>query len=319
MTHLDTTLLDAISLPYMILDRDLRFTYANSAYLASVKRTREELIGEYVFDAFPETDERVANVKAHFDKTLMGESTSLDAQPFILEHPDGTEETRIWQAVQDPVRNAQGEVTHIVQYAEDITSRVDLESRNQAMTIEINHRVKNLMAVVTAIARISSRTAKDLPSFMTSFTNRIASMAAAHDRLAHDEWRGLTVRQTLTLELEPFAERTGANISYTGPKVKLSIAGTKDLAMVVHELLTNAIKYGCFTSQGGSLDVAWQKTEAGLNIDWIETSHCAVSEPGGKGFGSRLFDMLPHVSVTRDFTPTGLHLSIAIENGEAFA
>lgn len=316
---LQTDILDDSTLPIMILDRDMTFVYVNAAYLTMTQHAGKNLICKNVFDVFPDTAERVSAVTKKFEIALAGQTSRLEAQPFKLQLADGSVEDVVWQATQDPIRNKTGTVTHIIQRAENITAQYDLEKRNHAMTIEINHRIKNMMAVVSAIARISGRNAKDLPSFLKTFIERVDAMSRAHDRLAHDDWRGLSVEETLKVELEPYSEETGATYILSGPHVKLSIAGTKDLAMVTHELLTNAVKYGCFSTPGGALNVTWTLLGEYLQIDWQEVCDFEVSESETSGFGSKLFNMLPSLSVERSFLPTGLSLRIKIKEGDAFA
>lgn len=303
----------------MILDRQLRYVYVNDAYLHATQQTDMSLIGKYVFDVFPDTPERTATVKKAFETALGGSVSVLDAQPFQLVQNDGSVRDVVWQAIHDPIYDEAGHVTHVIQRAEDITAQHKLEARNRAITYELNHRVKNIMSVVLAIARISGRKAKDLSSFMDSFTKRIEAMSRANDRLAHDNWQGLTVEDTLQVELSPYGLRTGVKYTLSGPTVKLSTDGAKDLSMVVHELLTNAIKYGCFSPRGGELHVSWYDVDDGLKVEWIETCDAKIDEPKGDGFGSRLFSLLPNVSIERDFRPKGVKLSVHIAAGEAFA
>lgn len=303
----------------MIVDRNLRFVYANTAYRYATETDETDLLGKYVFDVFPDTAERIKSVTQALETALNGEVSVLDAQPFQLLQDDGSVKDVVWQAIQDPIYDDSGQVTHVLQRAEDITAQSELETRNRAITFELNHRVKNIMSVVLAIARISGRKAKDLSSFMDNFTKRVEAMSRANDRLAHDNWQGLSVEETLLIELSPYGTQTGVKYTLSGPMVKLSTDGAKDLSMVVHELLTNAIKYGCFSPRGGELHVSWYDVDDGLRLDWIESCEKEIAEPEGEGFGSRLFSLLPNVSIERDFRPKGVKLSVHIAAGEAFA
>ena len=319
----ETRLFDRLSLPVMILDADQRFVYANDAYLTATHTTLDGILGRKVFDCFPDTPERVAAVEAKFAQTLTtGEKTELDAQPFQLQHSDGTVRDLVWQAVQDPIFDRDGKVVGLVQRAEDISRQHELQKRNEAIGYELNHRVKNIMAVINSIARITARNATSVDDYVKSFTRRLTSISRTNDALARDEWRGLTVKAVLDGELGPYAEDQGRTYSLSGPRVRLSLDATKDLSMVVHELATNAAKYGCLGDESGALDVSWARDGDTLRLDWVERCNHTVAAPGETattGFGTRLFDMLPYVDVTRDFRPNGLALQITVSGDAAFA
>lgn len=308
-----------MSEPCALFDAKLTYVYTNTAYDALVGRESGDLIGSYLFDAFPETPERIKTVQAAMDLCLSGQTSELDNLSYEIELEDGSTSEKIWKICQDPVRDKTGKVTHILQRALDITEQVIKSRQNAAIAREINHRAKNTMAIVTAIARITSRNASDYQSFVTSFTGRIEAMRLTHDRLNTDAWRGLTITQTFETEMEQYAAERGAEYSLTGPEISLSVSGTKDLALVVHELLTNAVKYGCFNGQGGRLDVSWKRIEGGVEIQWAEycTHDIALAEK--QGFGSRLFKMLPHVQVTQNYETDGVQTTIRLTGEIAFA
>jgi len=121
-------------------------------------------------------------VQAAMDTCLSGKSSVMDNLSYEIAMEDGTTAEKVWRISQDPVRNAEGDVTHILQRASDITDHVIKERQNAAVAREINHRAKNTMAVVTAIARITSRNSVDYESFLSSFTGRIDAMRRTHDR-----------------------------------------------------------------------------------------------------------------------------------------
>ena len=317
-----TRLFDSWSLPIMLLDAEQRFVYANRAYLAATHKELDDVLGRYIFDAFPDSEARVETVRAKFQHTLdTGETTVLDHQPFQLEFEDGTVRDLVWEAVQDPVRNAAGQIVGLIQRAEDVTKQVELMERNRAIGFELNHRVKNIMAVVMSVARITSRNANNVQDFTADFIERLTSISRTNDQLARDEWRGLTVRDVLDGALLPYREEQSRTYMLEGPEVRLSLDATKDLSMVVHELATNAAKYGCLGDEKGALDVRWRREGNTLTVAWDETCSHPVTEPqdDGKGFGTRLLDMLPYITAKRDFRDTGLHLTVTVEGADAFA
>jgi PAS domain S-box-containing protein len=315
----NTDMLDFLSEPCALFDSELTYAYVNAAYTELVGRESEELVGQYLFDAFPETPDRIEVVQAAMDKCLSGETSELDNLSYEIESEDGSMALKVWKICQDPVRNTRGKVTHILQRAQDITEQIIKDRQNAAVAREINHRAKNTMAIVTAIARITSRNATDYKSFLSSFTGRIDAMRRTHDRLNTDAWRGLTITETFETEMQQFAADTGADYKLTGPDIMLSVSGTKDLALVIHELLTNAVKYGCYNGEGGRLDVSWTRIEDGVEIKWSETCTHSVKAVETQGFGSRLFRMLPHVQVSQTYEPKGVQTLIHLTGDIAFA
>ncbi len=314
-------LIDSVSIPLMVLDRKQRFVYANDSYLAATHSELSELLGRDVFDCFPETEERVAAVRAIFARTLSeGVTTQLDKQPFELEHEDGTVRELVWQATQDPLFDTKGRVVGLIQRAEDITAQHELEKQNEAIKHELQHRVKNIMAVVTSIARITGRNATSVPEFVTNFVDRLRSVARSNLMLAEDSWRGLTVRKILEGELQVYLDEDASAHTINGPRVRLSLQATKDLCMVIHELATNAAKYGCLGEKGGSLLVSWTFKDKILTLTWVERCDVPISAPSGKtGFGTRLLDMLPYIEAERDFQADGLHMTITVTGDTAFS
>ena len=316
---LNLEVLGFLSEPCAVFDSHLDYIFVNPAYSAMVGRPASDLVGQHLFDAFPESPDRMQIVQAAMDKCLSGTSSVLDNLSYEIPMEDGTFSEKTWRICQDPIRNADGKVEHILQRASDITQQVITERQNVAVAREINHRAKNTMAVVTAIARITSRNAVDYESFLSSFTGRIDAMRRTHDQLNDDAWRGLSITQTFETEITQYAAETGANYTLSGPDVRLSVSGTKDLALVTHELLTNAVKYGCFKNDGGRLTISWKHIENGVKIQWQEHCQQDISPGETQGFGSRLFRMLPHVQVEQTYSKNGVDTVIHLTGDIAFA
>jgi len=242
-------------LPVMVLDREMVFVYANEAYLKAVNATRDTLIGRHVFEAFPDTPERVEAVFEKFKACLGGERTQLDAQPFALKEKDGTVTEHFWQATQEPLRDAAGNVTHMIQYPEDVTARILLEQERALVAQEYNHRVKNVLGVVQAIARLTARGETSVKAFTDSFVSRIGSMGRVHGRLYNNDFAGASLYDILSDELDMMALRDRKNLTVSGPDMDLKADMAKNLSMVIHELATNAAKHGCFSKPDGHLSV----------------------------------------------------------------
>jgi two-component sensor histidine kinase len=245
--------------------------------------------------------------------------TQLEAQPFQLEVEDGSTREVFWQATQDPLRDGKGSIIGLIQRCQDITHQYQLEQRNKVIGRELSHRIKNSMAVISAVARITGRNASNISDYIQSFTARIAAMSRTNDLLLDSDWFGLDIQEIFKCELSPYVDKGDPAYTLNGPPVRLSIDASRNFSMISHELATNAVKYGCLGKPGGHLYVQWTRTGDQIAITWQE--HCAhsITPSDDVGFGTRLFDMLPSVTVTRDFTPTGLHLTITMDGENLFA
>ena len=197
-------LLENWSLPIMVLDTDLRFIFANKAYLKATHRPGEDIKGLYVFDVFPDEQDRIDLLISKFEATLNGDVTQLKAQPYQLKMEDGSLQNRIWQLTQDPLRDETGTIIGLIQRCEDITQRHALEVRMKAIGHELSHRVKNIMAVVSSVARITGRNYSNVDEFVENFTGRLDAMSRTNDLLSEGDWHGLDIRTIFENELSPY-------------------------------------------------------------------------------------------------------------------
>jgi CHASE1-domain containing sensor protein len=179
---------------------------------------------------------------------------------------------------------------------------------------EMNHRIKNAIARISAIARSSSRGATSLEDFQKSFSGRLAAMAAAQDLVTKTN-AGASLRAILQAELGQIFPDGDDRISMTGPPVDLTARQTQALALIVHELATNAAKHGAARDPSGRLDVSWSRVgEDGLTLLWNERCPVVAPPVERKGFGSRLIQMTVEGELagrlTREIGPDGLSLRI---------
>lgn len=297
---------DDWGMPMMILDRELRFAYANKAYMSATETEWEQIAGQYIFDIFPDARGRQEPVEAKFREVFSGKRTTLEAQPYDLTLPDGTVEPRVWQAVQDPHYDEAGNVTHMIQRAEDITTQVDLKRQNEYMESELAHRIRNMFAVVMATSRISGESATDVATYVTDFNERLASMSRVYFELSRRNWRGLRLRDIFEGELINVVGRNASRFSLSGENFLLTVKATKDAAMIVHELAANARKFGCFSVPDGHLDLSWKREDDTLVSTWKETGVGPVEAPSRVGFGTQIFNMFPRTRVEREYTDDGL-------------
>lgn len=198
----------------------------------------------------------------------------------------------------------------------DISSRKAAEAQRALLLAELNHRVKNTLAVVQALAHQTFRHVAS-PEARRSFEGRLAALAAANDMLTREDWDSALLAR-LAADVLHAGTSGGERVALAGPRVLLSPTQAVALTLALHELFTNALKYGALSNDSGRVDVAWQLAEddAGtrLHLTWTETGGPPVSAPDRRGFGSLLIERALGqdcgATVTIDYAVTGLICSI---------
>ena len=306
------TAFDQSTLPMMMLDRELRFVYANDTYIRTVSTPRNALLGNYVFDLFPEEAERQMMVEKIFRQCLEGEVTRLEAIPYEIDVGDGQKKLLHWLTVQEPIYDKCGKVQFMLQRIEDVSDKKELERQRDIISKELDHRVKNLLTVISATATIAGQSASSLPQFIEDFGDRLRAMDRTYSRLSQTNWTGMNIRSLVDEELEQFRNVGKSRCQIEGTDLVLSIKSTKDASMLLHEMVTNAAKYGCFSVPEGRLHISWTVEDGHFKFKWIETGMKDLEPPEKTGFGTTLFTLMPNLDVTRELRPEGLYLEISI-------
>jgi PAS domain S-box-containing protein len=199
----------------------------------------------------------------------------------------------------------------------DITERKEAEEKQNLLTREVDHRAKNTLAVVQSILRLSR--ADDVSAYMSSVEGRVHALSRAHNLLSQSRWQGLSLRGLLEEELDPY--RAAGKILLDGPAIALRSSAAQSLALAIHELSTNAAKYGALSSLAGRLSVQWSLVTDHLKVEWKETDGPTVAPPSKAGFGTNiLFGSVEKQlggSVKMDWLASGLacNISIPARNG----
>jgi PAS domain S-box-containing protein len=190
-----------------------------------------------------------------------------------------------------------GRVVRLKGLTRDVTRRKQSEKRQDLLIAELDHRVKNVLARVAAVVMQTRRRCATMDEFVKALHGRIQSMAAAHTLLSHSRWSGVGLTDLIRHQLAPYT--TDANTTISGPEVMLSATETQAVAMVIHELVTNAAKHGALSCPDGSVSVSWHRTGADvaeiLTITWRELGGPPIKAPIRSGYGSSLIrDLIPH-------------------------
>ncbi len=216
------------------------------------------------------------------------------------------------------LRDEQGRDAGTLSVIRDVTERIRSEQRQALMMAELDHRVKNNLAAVLSIADHTIRSSSSLKEFSESFQGRIRALARMHHVLARGRWQGAVLGELAKHTLEPY----GARVVAHGPEVTLPARAASPIAMALHELATNASKYGALSTHEGSVTVTWtiHEREPGepplLRLRWEESGGPPVVEPQRRGFGTELieggiaYELRGNVAIT--WRPEGLVCDMAI-------
>jgi PAS domain S-box-containing protein len=183
----------------------------------------------------------------------------------------------------------------VVGIVQDITERKEREEKEQFLIREINHRAKNMLSVVHAIARQTvSRNPED---FIERFSERIQALSANQDLLVRNEWKGVEIEGLVRAQLALFADLFGSRIAVHGAKLSLKAAAAQAIGLALHELSTNAGKYGALSTGMGRVEVRWGTDGDTFIMSWTEHNGPPVSALGRRGFGTIVMEAMTQRSV----------------------
>jgi PAS domain S-box-containing protein len=290
--------------------------FANDSFLSLTGYDREEVLGQSLqfLMARGAGHEAMALVHAAFDG-------SCDSDPEIHYHrKDGSE---FWAATFiNPVRDESGAVVqHFVSFV-DLSKHKQEQAQSKMLIDELNHRVKNTLATVQSITWQALRNATDPEVIRESIESRLFALSRSHDLLTRENWEGVGLLDLVNGALKPFAvaDGRGERFVITGENVRLPPKATLALGIAFHELATNALKFGAFSNDTGSVLIAWkiQPTPDGkrLILRWEEKDGGPVTPPTRKGFGSQVIERgLAHeldATVHLDYQAGGLVCTVDI-------
>jgi two-component sensor histidine kinase len=192
--------------------------------------------------------------------------------------------------------------------AYDVTDQKAYEDQILFLMRESNHRAKNVLSLVQAIAR---QTAVRQPEdFIGRFNGRIRALAASQDLLVRNKWQGADVEDLVRAQLAHFADLVGSGIAVDGPKLRLNATASQAIGLALHELATNAGKYGALSVDTGQVDVRWRLEGDSFVMSWAERNGPPVSPPERHGFGSTVVGSMVERSiggeVELNYVPSGL-------------
>jgi PAS domain S-box-containing protein len=229
------------------------------------------------------------------------------------------DQTLRWVRAEGDVIFSRDKPIRFVGMAQDITDRKRAEEHIKLLMREVNHRSKNLLAVVHAIAQQTS-TKSDPRNFVPRFAERLQALAASHDLLVHNSWQGVDVSDLIRSQLAHFGDLIGRRIILDGPPLRINPAAAQSLGMALHELTTNAGKYGSLSTNEGKVIITWQQDRATVSklfhMSWREVGGPPVMAPKSKGFGTRVIkdaaERAVQGSVGLSYVPSGFVWTLTV-------
>lgn len=323
-------LFDAMHELYVVVDRDLRIVYANPAYLDAVKRGLKELSGQPILDVFSEGAERLAEARGAWEGALAGRETRLENLAYDVARKPGSRRSQgqeYWTCVHTPIFDDAGAVRYVLQHAKVVTDRVRTEERQRMMSAELNHRVRNILTIVNTVARLTARQTLTIEEFLAAFGARINAMAHTHTALSSGAWTGVTMRELVEAGVEPFRKRSGRGLRLDGDLIELRHGAAQTFSMIVHELASNAGKYGAFAAPEGEVLVRWRLADAPgaapdegrrFTFEWIESGLTLKERPKEMGFGATVLTNLAasqfEAQTEYSIGPDGVYYRIAMDD-----
>ena len=203
---------------------------------------------------------------------------------FRVRRPNG--EIRWCASTAAATRDDSGTVIRISGVTMDITERKDAEERQALLAREVDHRAKNAMAIVQSIVRLTK--ANSIPDYANVIEGRVKALSRAHAILSDSRWQGADLRKLVDEELAPYRSTNADRIRSSGPNVVLDPTTAQTLALALHELATNAVKYGALSQAAGMLELKWDVQPKAIVINWQESGGPVTRAPRATGFGTRI-------------------------------
>jgi PAS domain S-box-containing protein len=265
-------------------DQDLRYTTISNAFLG---RDIEQIVGR--------TDAEILPL-ANRDRIVAMKREALEAgEPVDNEvHIREGALDRWFDFHIEPLRDLTGQIVGLTCAAVDITERKEGEAHLRLLMRELTHRSKNLLAVIQAMARQTARHSGTIDSFLDQFGARLQALATSHDLLVQESWYGASLDELVRLQLGHYLDRQQAQVTVDGPPILLKPEAAQGLGLALHELATNAAKYGALSIPNGRVSIIWRRLPAseghGVEIVWQERGGPDVSTPVERGFGTLVIE-----------------------------
>ena len=303
-------------LPILLFDDREQILAISQSWLEQSGYLREELrrVEDWTVRAY---GERSGEVLEQIRQTIiMSTEPEARSAELVIRTKDGR--GRLWSFVSSALATQSDGRRLFICVAQDVTDQKAHEEHIHLLMREINHRAKNMLSIVLSIARQTA--AREREDFIERFTERIQALAANQDLLIRNEWQGVDVEDLVRAQLAHLADLVGSRITVHGSPVRLNATAAQAIGLALHELATNASKYGALAADAGGVDVDWRLESDLFAMSWIERDGPRVSRPERCGFGSvvvaSMVEQTLNGEVQLDYAPSGLvwHLTCSAAN-----
>jgi PAS domain S-box-containing protein len=291
-------------LPILLFDDHEQILAISQSWLEETGYSQPELrrVEDWTTRAY---GERSGEVLEHI-RQIIATEPAVHADEMKIRTKSGR--NRLWSFVSSALGAQPDGRRLFVCLAQDITERRAHEEQVQLLMREVSHRAKNMLSLVQAIARQTA--AREPEDFLGRFTERIQALAANLDLLIRNEWHGVDIEDLVRAQLAHFANLIGLRIAIDGPKLRLNGAASQAIGLALHELSTNASKYGALSVATGCVDVGWRIDGDIFSMSWTERHGPPVSRPARHGFGTKVVDSMAKLTlggeVRLEYAPSGL-------------
>lgn len=275
-------MLDAVPGLAFVADLEGNNLYTNRYFQQFTGRSAANLRGRGWIDSLHEDDRSRA---ARAWGTAVVAKTAYDEE-YRFRSADG--EIRWFRCRASPTLDAAGGVVRWVGVAFDVQRRKHAEEHREIVIAELSHRTKNLLTIVQAVSHMTARGISDPETFQRTFAGRLAALGRVNDLLSGAHWTAVPLRALLDAEVAPFGEDVAGRVICDGPDLLVPATTGPSLALIVHELLTNAVKYGALSTGEGAVSIEWRSVGPVARVDWRESGGPVVRSTGRRGFGTRL-------------------------------
>lgn len=313
-------IVETVRHPLLALGRDLRVRSANSAFHTTFGLGPDEVVGYLIYELV-DGQWNVPSLRTLLEQ-LVPEHRRINDYEIELDVPRLGSRKMLMNA--RSMADSQGGGELVLLAIEDITQRIETDRHQELLVGELSHRVKNTLAVVQSLAAQTLRHSSSLETFAEAFQGRLQALARANDAILDGNWKGVTLRHTIQRSLRPFGLDDRIRLA-EGPVIDLRPQACLAITMILHELTTNAVKYGALSVQSGSIDIAWRIDPDGreqtITIEWSERDGPVVVPPIRQGQGTRFIEksIAYELSGTAkvDFDPDGLRATLSFPSASS--
>ncbi len=315
--HLDRLFMQATNFMCVLRGPDHVYEMANIAMRELLGG--RDVIGRPVREALPEIGNQ-GHIEILDNVFATGEAFASRKMRFFLQNDKGRIEEHFLDVVCQPILGEKGEVSGLFVEGCDVTASVRAEQRQALLIRELHHRVRNTLATVQGVMNTTAKSSATIEDFQEAFAGRIASLAKTHAVMTEELDQSVSFEQLLNQELGFYADGASQRIRLSGPAVDLPSQIAVPLGMAVHELTTNAAKYGALATEAGRIAVDWSLAESPVGValrwEWNEMDGPTVSPPGREGFGSMLLKRVLSQQIGAEvnvaFEPEGFRLRMLV-------